>query len=125
MLPKSGESELRLLLGVFKALGVPFTMHCHPSYSDTDEHHKAALKAAGFGLSHDFLNGVCVGDIMLVFSVGQPQWYSEDHAWGPTGAFLYAFNMKTKEVRMRACYEGGDLVPGLQGLAAMQRQYGP
>lgn len=93
-------SEFGKFLDMLKMLGIPHSIHWAPGNNGTDEStkiHQKILQDGGFSLTALALTGIVIGDEMLVFSTGQAHWSDENTGHGPSGAFLYRYNMKTGE----------------------------
>lgn len=126
-------SEYQLFLDALKVCGIPFSHHHMPNYQREEEFQKILLDS-GFELTSHALTGLVLGDLMYVFSTGQAHWTTDKddpearhQGWGPNGAFVFTYNMKTKEVVKRGNYSesSSGFLPGLHGRNALEGEYGP
>lgn len=124
-------SEWQLFLDALKVCGIPHSWHHMPNYT-REEEFQNILKDNGFNLTSHALVGLVVGDVMYVFSTGKAHWTTDEAdrearhmGWGPDGAFVFAYNMNTKEVTQRTQMDTSGKSTGLTGYEALASTYGP
>lgn len=129
-------SEFGRFIDFLRTTGIHFNVHWAPAENNikTKKIHQKILKEGGFNITALALNGICIGNQMFVFSVGEAHWTTgpdpddmdQHKGHGPKGVFLYVFDMTTNKLinyRTKCSLFNGRFDENTTGLQALMSSY--
>ena len=115
---ESKDSEFKQFLDTLKRLGIEHTI----LYDLRDGGWQELVKKAGYNVSSSACLSVNVSGIEYIFSKGQAHWIGEK-GYGPEGAFMCSYDLRSDKINNRAFFKRDDQVPGKTGLEALRASY--